>query len=197
MDSITPEILLTETGKGSQRHFEALVARCGVLLYGVAMRVLKHEQDTKDLMQEVWMEVWNSARNYHGEKGAAQAWLTTLTHRRAIDRLKRLLRYREILEEHVEQWRATEPEETDPAADEIVQRNEAIQLAKWRVAGLERDLRLTPKQLEVFRACYVQGMSQGEAARHLGKTIPAIKELRDYCGAALERFLGRRIRPGH
>ena len=86
MDTTPDETLLTETGRGSERHLEALVCRLQPMLMSVAIRVLKSEADAKDLMQDVWLEVWRSARNYNPEKGKAAGWLTTLTHRRAIDR---------------------------------------------------------------------------------------------------------------
>src|SRR5580704_8167861 len=59
------------------------------LLKGVSMTILRAESDAEDLLQEVFMQLWNQAANYNPAKGRPLGWMITLTRRRSIDRLRK------------------------------------------------------------------------------------------------------------
>src|ERR1700749_5055055 len=57
------------------------------LLKALIMKVLHNDAESDDLLQEVYLEIWDRAAGYSQEKGKALSWIVTLARRRAIDRL--------------------------------------------------------------------------------------------------------------
>ena len=51
-------------------------------------RVLRDPGYSEETTQEVYLQVWRNAGNYDPAAGSALAWLLTLAHRRAVDRVR-------------------------------------------------------------------------------------------------------------
>ena len=58
------------------------------------MQVLHDETEADDVLQEVFLQVWDRAPSYSSGKGKLMSWLCTLARRRAIDRLRQRSAYR-------------------------------------------------------------------------------------------------------
>src|SRR6266702_4206497 len=58
------------------------------LLFSLGMRILRSAEDTNDLLQEVFLQIWNKAALFEKSKGSVYTWMVTLTRNRAIDRLR-------------------------------------------------------------------------------------------------------------
>src|ERR1051325_1354155 len=63
------------------------------LLKVLSMKVLNNDADAEDLLQDVFLEIWDRAANYDPLKGRPLSWIVTLTRRRSIDRLRRRVAY--------------------------------------------------------------------------------------------------------
>ena len=57
-------------------------------VFGLVARVLRDPGYSEETTQEVYLQVWRNASNYDPAKGSALAWLLTLAHRRAVDRVR-------------------------------------------------------------------------------------------------------------
>ena len=57
-------------------------------MYGLVVRVLRDAGYSEETTQEIYLEVWRTASEYDSAKGSALAWLLTMAHRRAIDRVR-------------------------------------------------------------------------------------------------------------
>jgi RNA polymerase sigma-70 factor, ECF subfamily len=51
-------------------------------------RVLRDRAQSEEVAQEVLVEVWRQASRYAEERGSALAWVLTIAHRRAVDRVR-------------------------------------------------------------------------------------------------------------
>ena len=58
------------------------------MLKSIIMQVLHDETEADDVLQEVFLQVWDRAPSYSSRKGKLLSWLCTLARRRAIDRLR-------------------------------------------------------------------------------------------------------------
>jgi len=67
---------------------EQVYKRYGTVLKSIIMQVLHNEAEAEDVLQEVFLQVWDRAPSYCSEKGTLVAWLCTIARRRAIDRLR-------------------------------------------------------------------------------------------------------------
>ena len=73
---------------------ERLYKRYRVVLKSIIMQVLHDETEADDVLQEVFLQVWDRAPSYSSGKGKLMSWLCTLARRRAIDRLRQHSAYR-------------------------------------------------------------------------------------------------------
>jgi RNA polymerase sigma-70 factor (ECF subfamily) len=83
------DALLGRVARGDERAFEMLYDQAAPSVYGLAKRMLRDLALAEEVMQEVMLEVWRTAPRYDPERGGAMAWITTIAHRRAVDRVRR------------------------------------------------------------------------------------------------------------
>lgn len=57
-------------------------------VFGLVSRVLRDPGYSEETTQEVYLQVWQNAAKFNPTTGSALAWLLTLTHRRAVDRVR-------------------------------------------------------------------------------------------------------------
>src|SRR6185312_1031648 len=57
-------------------------------VFGLVTRVLRDPGYSEETTQDVYLQVWRSAANYDPNVGSPLAWLLTVAHRRAVDRVR-------------------------------------------------------------------------------------------------------------
>lgn len=57
-------------------------------VYGLVTRVLRDPGYSEETTQDIYLQVWRSAERYDPSAGSALAWLLTVAHRRAVDRVR-------------------------------------------------------------------------------------------------------------
>ena len=72
---------------------EELYDRYSGILKSLIMGVIHNDAEADDLLQEIFMEIWNQAAHYSAQKGKPLGWIVTLTRRRSIDRLRKKQAY--------------------------------------------------------------------------------------------------------
>src|SRR5438067_10147187 len=72
-------------------------------LKALIMRVLHNDAESDDMLQEIFVEIWDRAGSYDPLKGKALGWIVTLTRRRAIDRLRKREAYGRMEERLLEE----------------------------------------------------------------------------------------------
>ena len=82
------ETLIGAVARGDQAAFTAVCARVGPAVFGVVRAVVRDPGQTEEVCQEVLLEVWRAASRFEPGKGSALAWVTTIAHRRAVDRVR-------------------------------------------------------------------------------------------------------------
>ncbi|GAA4083251.1 ECF RNA polymerase sigma factor SigK [Nonomuraea soli] len=80
--------LLARVGRGDQEAFSRLYDHIAAPLYGVVLRVVRDPSQAEEVLQEVLLEIWRLAPRYEAGRGSAMAWMTTIAHRRAVDRVR-------------------------------------------------------------------------------------------------------------
>jgi RNA polymerase sigma-70 factor, ECF subfamily len=85
-----PELreLLGWVARGDRPAFERVYERVAAPVYGLVLRVLRDPAQSEEVAQEVLVEVWRSAARFEPERGSAMAWVMTIAHRRAVDRVR-------------------------------------------------------------------------------------------------------------
>jgi RNA polymerase sigma-70 factor (ECF subfamily) len=80
--------LLRQVARGDEAAFEAVYDRLSGPVYGLVRKVLRDPAQSEEVTQEVLLEVWRTASRFDDAKGSAVTWVMTMTHRRAVDRVR-------------------------------------------------------------------------------------------------------------
>ncbi|CAM5514245.1 RNA polymerase sigma factor OS=Streptomyces antimycoticus OX=68175 GN=SSPO_027620 PE=3 SV=1 [Streptomyces antimycoticus] len=82
------EELLQMVARGDQNAFGALYDAVSGPVLGLTRSLLRNPAQAEEVTQEVLVEVWRSAARFEPGRGSAMAWIMTVAHRRAVDRVR-------------------------------------------------------------------------------------------------------------
>jgi RNA polymerase sigma-70 factor (ECF subfamily) len=155
-----------------------LYDRYSSTLLGLARRILANTADAEEVLQEVFVHVWNHGGRYDAGRSSVSTWLVLITRSRAIDRL----RSRKVVERtHDAAHNEGPPEHTSPEGADNVFMQE-------RRSRVRREMeKLPPEQREVLELAFYGGLTQTQIASQadipLGtvktRTLLAMKKLRN------------------
>src|SRR5437763_413205 len=80
--------LLTQVARGDEAAFVKLYDELAPRVYGLCRRIVRDPAQAEEVAQEALVEVWRTAGRYDPAKGSASAWVLTIAHRRAVDRVR-------------------------------------------------------------------------------------------------------------
>ena len=80
--------LLDRIARRDQAGLAELYDRHCRLLFSLILRILRDRGEAEDVLQEVFVRVWDRADSYNPSLGTPAAWLVRISRNRAIDRLR-------------------------------------------------------------------------------------------------------------
>jgi len=137
-----------------------LYDRYNGILKALILRVIHNEAEADDLLQEIFMEIWNQAKNFSAQKGKPLGWMVTLARRRAIDGLRKKQAYARA-EERLQN-------ETEQQPDAWV--HNATRALIQKVIRV-----LPPAQQQAIDLAFFKGMSQREIAAKTNTPLGTVK----------------------
>ncbi|WP_416404435.1 ECF RNA polymerase sigma factor SigK [Arthrobacter sp. LFS091] len=157
--------LLNLVASGDQQAFAEFYRLTSRRVFGMAKRVLIDPDLSEDATQEVFIQVWEGAAKFDRAAGTPLAWLMTIAHRRAIDRVRSV---QSATDREAKYGAASLDPDRDVVAEEADSNLEAEAVS--RCLGT-----LTDTQRESVRLAYYGGLTYREVAEHLGAAVPTIK----------------------
>lgn len=163
-----PGSLLEFAASGDLQAFGRFYDLMAPRVYGLALRVLRDPGYAEETAQEVFLQVWKQAADYRPSLGSVQSWVLTITHRRAVDRVR-------------SESSAARRDEVDAATGTIHGADVAEQVTEKisrdeDAAEVRRCLEtLTDNQRESIEMAYFSGQTYREVAERLGTALPTIK----------------------
>src|SRR5438046_4625040 len=146
-----------------------LYDRYNGILKALILRVIHNEAEADDLLQEIFMEIWNQAKNFSAQKGKPLGWIVTLARRRAIDGLRKkqaYIRAGERLQNETEQ----QPDAwVHNATEEEINSSDTRALIRKVIGSLP------PAQQEAIDLAFFCGMSQREIAAKTNTPLGTVK----------------------
>lgn len=161
--------MLRGIANGDRDCFRQLHDRYEGLLFTTIFKVLNDRQDSEEVLQETFFNLWRKAGLYVKGRGRPVTWLASLARNRAIDRIRakqRQARLRDALE--VDETRSTS---ADAPVDGHVAASRRDECREVRKAVIE----LTPIQREAIEMAYFHGLTQQEIADKLGEPVGTVK----------------------
>ncbi len=167
-NEISDEMLMREVAKGSTWAMQPLIDRYNGIFYALVYHMVLNHHTTEDLLQEIFISIWNRASSYKPETGPARNWLITIAHNRAIDHL-RSIRRRVTLQQVT--WDDVERDESTAQPDAEGEALKSIESEQIRMA-----LRKLPsEQRRVIELSYFQGWTHSEIARECNIPLGTVK----------------------
>ena len=154
--------LMESMAAGDRDAFQRFYDQHATLVYSFALKLTRQTTDAEELLQEVFLQVWNHAGTYDAARGNPEAWLMTITRSRAIDLLRsRRRREGRVLpvEDLTQVERPQEPAGNPAAA-------EAVHGAMGQ---------LSQEQREALELAYFHGLTQTEIAEKLQIPVGTVK----------------------
>ena len=93
-DGVTPAArdpladLLLQSAGGDQAAFAELYDSVASRVHGITLRIVVDPDLAEVVTQEVFVEVWRRAATFDPSSGSARGWITTIAHRRAVERAR-------------------------------------------------------------------------------------------------------------
>lgn len=151
--------LLHQAQSGNESAFGTLMQAHHAYVFRLVYAIVRHEQDTADICQEIWLAVWRHLADFRG--GAKfTTWLHPIATRKALDHLRKQRRWYDRFLPYSRDDEIAAPESRDD------------DLTEERRERLHRVLAtLPPLHRTVLALREVQGLSYDEIAHATG--IPA------------------------
>jgi RNA polymerase sigma-70 factor (ECF subfamily) len=157
--------LLLKVADGDQSAFARLYDMLSPRAFGLILRVLVDRSQSEEVLQEVFLEIWQSAGRFAPNKGQGRSWVLTIAHRRAVDRVR-------SAQASTDRDVRAGFRDMDVAHDGVAEEVE-LRIEGQRVS--EALATLSDPQREAITLAYFGGYSQSEIAALVGAPLGTIK----------------------
>ncbi|WP_044747991.1 RNA polymerase sigma factor SigX [Bacillus alveayuensis] len=147
--------------------FEDLYKKYHQDLFNFLFYMVKNREQAEDLVQEVYIKVLRSYKNFEG-KSSEKTWLFSIAKHVAIDFFRKQKSWRKRIVEKFD-WGTRQLQDPTPLPEEIAIQNEEIQLMYRCLDKCTIDQRL------VIVLRFIQSLSIAETAEALGWTESKVK----------------------
>lgn len=160
--------------------FGALYDRTRAQVFGLVVRVLRDPGYSEETTQEIYLQIWRSAQSYDPTAGSPMAWIMTLAHRRAIDRV----RSEQSASDRESRYGAANVERaSDEAAESAILNDERRQVTECLQT-------LTETQRQCLHLAYYEGLTYHQVSERLAANLATIKSRMRDAIRGLRRCLG-------
>lgn len=167
--------ILESVARGDRKAFARLYERTSAKLYGICLRLLGNEAEAEDVLQDVYVTVWQKAARFERGRASPITWLAVLARNKGIDRLRR----RTIKSESIDA--AADVKDDSPLPFELAeQRQEA-----GRLTDCLEELDERPRAM--IRAAFLDGATYPELAEREGVPLGTMKS---WIRRAMQRLRG-------
>ena len=156
---------MTRCAVQDQAAFDELYHLTVRRVYGTVLRILRSADHAQEVAQEVYVEIWKQAPRFSAEKGSVAAWIATMAHRRAVDRVRSVSS--EVARD--ERYAFIDLDrESDEVWDTVAQKYD-VERVRQAIATL------TPIQRQAVQLAYYEGLTQSQIATKLDLPLGTVK----------------------
>lgn len=147
----------------SRQGFDYLYKQYSGALYGVIRKVITDEQTAQDVLQEVFVKIWNNIDKFDASKGRLYTWMLNLARNAAIDKLRSK---GEIMKGKIH------------TGEDIVYRQENVLQTEQQTdaIGLRKVVaELKPEYQSIVELAYFKGFTLDEISKSLDMPLGTVK----------------------
>jgi len=161
------EALLARIAQQDRDAFTGFYDRHARILFSVAVRIVNDHAEAEEVLQEVFVQLWEKAERYNAQLGKPLQWVLALTRNKAIDRLRSLGRRARFVAEITSEEAAAPV--SDQTATDAASGHERAELIRAAVRSLPAD------QRQAIEMAFLAGMTQQDIAVSLNQPLGTIK----------------------
>lgn len=163
-DDATLHRLIAEISGGNEQSLRTLYDLTAPKLFGIVLRIQRDRSAAEDVLQDVYLRVWQNAGSFSSESGRPITWLCAIARNRAIDVVRRKGEVQGPVSEDGEDWveRLADPHDSEGA---ILGRD-----ALRACLGV-----LDKPQRDCVVLAYCEGYSREELAARYDRPVNTIK----------------------
>ncbi|MBI1223432.1 MAG: sigma-70 family RNA polymerase sigma factor [Bacteroidetes bacterium] len=155
--------LVDQLRNGDKQALEKLYDAYSGMVYGVILKMIRDEETAQEIVQDVFLKVWNNIKNYDESKARLSTWIMNIARNRTIDEIRskkfRNQKENQNIEDSV--YEVDKGNNTELKVDSI---------------GLKSVIeRLRPEQKMLLELVYFGGYTHDEAAKELSIPLGTVK----------------------
>lgn len=157
------------------------------LLFAMVISIVEKREEAEDVLQEIFLKIWNKADLFDADRGNVYNWIITLARNQAIDRI-RSKGYKTQEKQTVsidKSLFSLEGDQYNPMKTTIF--SDRAELVKKALDEIPEE------QSEVIKIAYYRGMSQSEISDYLGIPLGTVKTRTRQGMIKLKNILGEFI----
>jgi len=159
--------LLRQIAAGDRAAFAEFYDRHCTLMFSVASKILNNTGEAEDVLQEVFVQIWEKAGRFDPKLGKAASWAAILVRNKAIDRIRASQR-RSRLAEAAGAAHAIATEVSDSANENFYGHDKA----KFIHSAIGE---LPDEQRRAIELAYFSGLTQDEISQKLNTPLGTVK----------------------
>jgi RNA polymerase sigma-70 factor (ECF subfamily) len=156
--------LMARVAGRDRSAFASLYRLTQAKLFGVVIRIVTRRDVAGEVLQEVYVRIWEKAADFDLTKGSPLAWMSAIARNRALDEMRRP---RPLAIEDMAEGFEPAAEEIDPLAAR--QRSEQLAALMRCLAALD------PEKRQIVLLAYYRGASREALAKRFDRPVPTIK----------------------
>jgi RNA polymerase sigma-70 factor, ECF subfamily len=157
------QAILNRIAAGDTNAVQDCLKTYGGLVWSLARRMLKNQDDAEDVVQEIFVDIWKNADRFDAQQASETTFIAMIARRRIIDRVR--YAQRRLSPESLEDIVA------EPAGRLDVSMQTSVEAAEAAKALNE----LRPEQQQVLQLSIVHGLSHQEIADATGIPLGTVK----------------------
>ena len=166
--------LLESIGRGDRASFASLYERYSGVLFSTAFQVLNNQAEAEDVLQDVFVQIWDKANLYDRSRGKPLTWALTLTRNKSIDRLRSAQR-RHRLKDEVEKESTVVEHRGAGGRHGTADSGEQVYILEKNKLVRNAVLQLSNEQRQAIEMAFFGGLTQNEIALKLDEPLGTVK----------------------
>lgn len=159
---------IEQVARGDRAALKLVYDMTSAKLFGVIVRIMHDRELAEDVLQDVYIKIWNRAGRYDASRASPISWLCVIARNAAIDGARRQHRG-DYLTGHEEAVVLEEVEDDAVPADELLCHAEDHERMRRCIEALQDDHRRS------IRMAFFDGLSHSELADRIGVPLGTMK----------------------
>ena len=168
MPNLSDEDVMERLRKGDPDALPVLFDRFYRLVLRIASRILRDPGEAEDVMQEVFLEIFNRAAQFDPAKGSAKTWILQYAYHRSLSRRQYL-----ALRNFYDRRQIGERQFTEFCSLDLSWRGLTVQ--EWRRVIEQGLATLNEKQRKTLELACFQGLLLSEIAERTKESLPNVR----------------------